>query len=225
MVTLLPLTSPITNSHPFSYAVGARCIRAPAPPRHHFPRRHQLQPLLLRQPPLHPSQASQPLPLPTPPRQPDSFCGFERPQRLVPRRSHSTKPLRASPAPTRAPFSQRTPFFSAARHNAHERPRLGPLQDRGAGEAGTRSPPPSTATPHRYVADAADAAHALLDAFFQRDPSGELFFPFPPLEKKERAILRRRQQGRQSMIQTYLKMTTEVQRQKDRDSGRMIPTG
>ena len=41
-----------------------------------------------------------------------------RPQRSVPTRSHSAKPLRASPAPTRAPFSQKFPSFPATKHNA-----------------------------------------------------------------------------------------------------------
>ena len=41
-----------------------------------------------------------------------------RPQRSVPRRSHSAKPLRASPAPTRAPASQKFTSFSATKQNA-----------------------------------------------------------------------------------------------------------
>ena len=54
----------------------------------------------------------------SPPRNPNSYWGFESPQRSIPKCSRSTKPLRASPAPTRAPFTQKIPSFSAARHNA-----------------------------------------------------------------------------------------------------------
>ena len=54
----------------------------------------------------------------SPPRHPDSFWEFERPQRSVPKRSHSTEPPRAPPAPPRAPFGQQLPAFSAFRHNA-----------------------------------------------------------------------------------------------------------
>ena len=68
----------------------------------------------------------------------------------------------------------------------------------------------------------ASVADDLLDAFFQRDSQGELFFPFSSPEKQEREKLSGRQHCRQYMVERYLRITSPRSIKRDRDNDHLM---